>query len=468
MNAAHDLLSLDSLVLDPALQPRQALDQNTVAEYAAAMQAGDVFPPLHVFDAGEKLLLADGFHRVAAARQVGYGALRATVRSGTWDDAFAYTLSANRTHGLRRTRTDLQATIERALRNPVWVERADSWIAEEIGCHDQTVRVSRERMESTSQIEKLDSLLGKDGKHRPRENKRATEAFVVADSYGLESWAALDAKQRAIVFKAKPDGQMNRQESDNEDSVGNIEWAKWSWNPVTGCKHDCPYCYARDIAERFYPQKFAPTLHPKRLRQPVIAHPPAAAEQDLSLRNIFTCSMADLFGRWVPREWIEAVLQTVADAPQWNFLFLTKFPRRMAEFDFPDNAWVGTSVDCQARVRNAEAAFAKVRAKVKWLSCEPLIEPLRFDHMDLFQWLVIGGASRSTQTPEWRPPRAWVDALEDQAAAAGTMIYEKTNLLRRWRSWPGHPDEPKTIAPEAMHYLAKRQTVDQVIEEQAE
>ncbi len=32
----------------------------------------------------------------------------------------------------------------------------------------------------------------------------------------------------------------------------NIEWAKWTWNPVVGCKTGCIYCYARDIANRFY------------------------------------------------------------------------------------------------------------------------------------------------------------------------------------------------------------------------
>ncbi len=47
-----------------------------------------------------------------------------------------------------------------------------------------------------------------------------------------------------------------------------IEWALWSWNPITGCLHGCEYCYARDIAERFYPQKFLPTFHADRLAAP--------------------------------------------------------------------------------------------------------------------------------------------------------------------------------------------------------
>ena len=87
--------------------------------------------------------------------------------------------------------------------------------------------------------------------------------------------------------------------------------------------------------------------------------------------------MADLFGRWVPGEWIERILATVAANPQWNFLFLTKFPKRMSEFVIPPNAWMGTTVDLQARVANAEKVFEKVKASVRWLSIEPMLEPLR-------------------------------------------------------------------------------------------
>jgi protein gp37 len=173
-----------------------------------------------------------------------------------------------------------------------------------------------------------------------------------------------------------------------------------------------------------------------------------------ALKSVFVCSMADLFGRWVPAEWVEAVLREVREAPQWNFLFLTKFPIRMAEFDFPDNAWVGTTVDCQARVANAEKAFRKVKAGVKWLSCEPLIEPLKFKDLAAFHWVVLGGASRSARTPEWRPPLSWVVALEEQARKAGVPFYEKDNLFRDpLHGYPGRPAEEPTRAPEALRYL---------------
>src|SRR5262249_11000461 len=160
-------------------------------------------------------------------------------------------------------------------------------------------------------------------------------------------------------------------------------------------------------------------------------------------------SMTDLFGKWTPREWIEAILSVARDCPHWNFLFLSKYPGRMAEFEFPPNCWVGTSVDSQARVAPAEDAFARVTARVKWLSCEPPLEPLNFQHLDRLQWMVLGGASRSTQTREFRPPRGWVNELERQARAAGVLIYEKDNLLERICEYPGHArEEPRADPPQ--------------------
>lgn len=248
----------------------------------------------------------------------------------------------------------------------------------------------------------------------------------------LPVWRSLDSEQQQRVLE-----RPRTKATFNEQQTTNIEWARWSWNPVTGCRHNCSFCYARDIAARFYPQGFVPTFLPERLDAPRTTRVPAIAASDIGYKNVFTCSMADLFGKWVPREWIEAVLDSVAASPQWNFLFLTKFPQRMAEFDFPDNAWVGTTVDAQARVKNAETAFAKVRAPVKWLSLEPLLEPLRFERLDLFNWLVIGGASASTETPEWHPPLSWIADIEHQAAEVGARVYHKTNLYQRRREYPG-------------------------------
>jgi len=168
----------------------------------------------------------------------------------------------------------------------------------------------------------------------------------------------------------------------------------------------------------------------------------------------------------VPSEWIEAVLDQVRANAQWNFLFLTKFPKRLVDFDFPPNAWVGTTVDCQARVKSAEDAFAKVKASVKWLSVEPMIEPLKFKHLDLFQWLVIGGASRSTQTPEWRVPAAWWASLYLNAKELGLQVYLKSNLYERERGYPG-TKVSEVLAPAQFAYLKTKTRADVELGEKA-
>jgi protein gp37 len=293
----------------------------------------------------------------------------------------------------------------------------------------------------------------------PRDKPAA--AKIRANNISLKEWDAWSPDERREYLQShnfSTEAQFNKQDTDG------IEWAQWSWNPIVGCRHDCPYCYARDIAERYpeaFPHGFEPAFRPYMLNAPGKMQVPAEAAFDTRFKNVFTCSMADLFGRWVPREWIEAVLDTVRANPQWNFLFLTKFPKRMAEFAIPANAWMGTTVDLQARVANAEAAFARLNmdAGIRWLSVEPMLEPLKFERLNLFNWVVIGGASRSSKTPAFHPPLPWVIDLYTQAKAAGCAVYMKTNLLgNRVLELPF--DAPinadSAAAPEAFDYLGRR------------
>jgi protein gp37 len=169
-----------------------------------------------------------------------------------------------------------------------------------------------------------------------------------------------------------------------------------------------------------------PTLHPNRLTAPqnMTIHP----TDDVATRNVFTGSMADMFGRWVPEPWIDAVMESIKRSPELNFLFLTKFPKRMIDREVPNNVWLGATVDKQARVKAVEDAFAQVPAHTRWLSLEPLLEPLQFSRPDLFKWVVIGGASPSSQTPAWNPPFSWVVDLYRQFKRAGAAVYFKTNI----------------------------------------
>lgn len=211
----------------------------------------------------------------------------------------------------------------------------------------------------------------------------------------------------------------------------NIEWAKWSWNPVTGCKYNCPYCYARDIGNRFNGH-FDPEFHADRLSAPQNTKP----GDEPGGNAVFVCSMADLFGDWIPTDWIQQVIDQTILAPQWNFLFLTKNPKRLADFDWPVNAWVGTTVDKQARVKFAQEAFRNVSAPVRFLSCEPMNERLDFDDMSMFDWMIVGGRSKSTSTKAFQPEWEWVIDLYQQARRFGLKVYFKPNLTVRPREYP--------------------------------
>ncbi len=282
-----------------------------------------------------------------------------------------------------------------------------------------------------------------------REARRQPESETDHDEYiGLAAWEAMSVPERVHALTQTTSGtKLNRQ-------IGtSIEWAQWSWNPVTGCRHGCEFCYARDIANHYFPQKFEPVLLPGRLGAPAATDVPMEAASDIRHKNVFTCSMADLFGRWVPQEWIDRVLDVIRTQNQWNYLLLTKFPQRLAEQDWPSNAWVGTTVNRQADILRATKAFEKVRkagsATVTWLSVEPLIEPLKFDSLALFDWIVIGGASKSARTPKWVPPRRWVEDIIDVAEGDGCRVYMKTNLEYRRIELPGWSEPEADEAPVA-------------------
>ena len=215
-----------------------------------------------------------------------------------------------------------------------------------------------------------------------------------------------------------------------------VDWAWWTWNPVTGCNHGCEYCYARQIANnermaKAYPHGFEPVYHPYRLDAPFLKKPPSS--EDPRSKRIFTCSMADLFGKWVPEDWIMSVFDVVTRNPQWDFLFLTKFPQRLQEINdklggFSDNVWVGASVDTQARVALTEKAFKGIKAKVKWLSCEPLLGSVKFSSLDMFDLVAIGAQSPANGLPAFQPEWTWVFNLLEQAEASNCKIYWKENL----------------------------------------
>jgi len=214
-----------------------------------------------------------------------------------------------------------------------------------------------------------------------------------------------------------------------------IEWTEKSWNPVTGCKNGCPYCYARAISKRFR-RSFEPTLHKNRLKQPLYEKKPSL---------IFVGSMTDLFGDFIPDAWISEVLKTIRKCPQHTFQFLTKNPTRYHDWNpWPANCWIGASATNQKQANIAVESFASAEAKIKFLSCEPLLSRIESELTDV-DWLIIGAC---TGTLASQPEPEWVSTLTAKARTKDIPVFYKPNL-----DWPCPPREMPLLRKRRMEEL---------------
>lgn len=218
-----------------------------------------------------------------------------------------------------------------------------------------------------------------------------------------------------------------------------IEWCDHTWNPITGCRHNCSYCYAKRMTARFagdvrlnlmakkdystepaadnsenvfildkpmlnetgntlvYPFGFEPTYHKYRMDYP---------EKLKMGNNIFVGAMADIFGKWVPGEWIRDVMETCLDNPIHNYLFLTKNPERYTEVGVPaglENMWYGTTITCDADADRFNYLPAGCNT---FVSIEPLMGDIVSKHNVMFRqvdWIIIGaetGRNKNKIVPE--------------------------------------------------------------------
>lgn len=211
-----------------------------------------------------------------------------------------------------------------------------------------------------------------------------------------------------------------------------IEWTEHTWNPVTGCTKvspGCKHCYAEVMARRLkamgahgYEDGFKLTLHPDRLEQPLMRKRPT---------TYFVNSMSDLLHEEVPNDFIERVLDVCARTPQHTYQVLTKRAERLPEFfarrACPANVWLGVSVEDRKYGVPRIAELRKVRAPVRFLSVEPLLEDLGKLNLAGMHWVIVGGESGAKARP-MKPE--WAEAVKRQAIAQGVAFF-----FKQWGAW---------------------------------
>lgn len=200
----------------------------------------------------------------------------------------------------------------------------------------------------------------------------------------------------------------------NKQDSGKIDWTDYTWNPITGCLHGCDYCYLKRLEKRFgFDMK--PAFHPERLDDIGKLKKPA---------KIFVGSTADMWGDWVPNEWIDAVLDVCRAYPAITFQFLTKNPDRYNKFKIPINCWVGTTVD--GTKYSLYISLLRLKCdSLKFISFEPLLSelPARLWLGDV-SWIIIGADSNIGSPP---PPNIWANNLIDTARLQHIPIWVKDN-----------------------------------------
>ncbi|MEM7170434.1 MAG: ParB/RepB/Spo0J family partition protein [Pseudomonadota bacterium] len=122
-------ISIAEIRTDGGTQPRCNMSEELVKEYAEAMENGKEFPPVTLFWDGADYWLADGFHRLFAANELGKADIAADVVPGSQRDAILHSVGANAQHGLRRTNSDKRRAVVTLLEDPEWSQWSDRQIA---------------------------------------------------------------------------------------------------------------------------------------------------------------------------------------------------------------------------------------------------------------------------------------------------------------------------------------------------
>jgi protein gp37 len=190
-----------------------------------------------------------------------------------------------------------------------------------------------------------------------------------------------------------------------------------------------------------FPFGFFPTLHLNRMSRPARIKEP---------QNVFVCSMADLFGDWVPDEWIEMVLDHCYMAPQHSYLFLTKNPDRYyGVIEYMEtgvkNCTIPPAIYLGATAANKKQLVNAYESRATWLSIEPLLEDISgyfeeysvvihpFDGSESPRWIwVVLGAETGNRKDKIIPKREWVEEIIVTCRFWKIPVFMKNSMADIW------------------------------------
>ena len=207
-----------------------------------------------------------------------------------------------------------------------------------------------------------------------------------------------------------------------------IEWTESTWNPITGCTKistGCKFCYAEVMSKRLkamrqekYSNGFELTLHPETLMEPYTWKKP---------KMIFVNSMSDLFHKDVPLEYIQRIFKVIKENPHHVFQVLTKRSDILRYYDsegwleWPHNLWMGVTVENNDVIQRIDN-LRNTGARVKFLSCEPLLSQLPNLNLKDIDWVIVGGESGRTPRPM---NEEWVMDIKEQCSEQNVAFYFK-------------------------------------------
>lgn len=230
-----------------------------------------------------------------------------------------------------------------------------------------------------------------------------------------------------------------------------ISWTDHTFNFVIGCSKvspGCSNCYADALAQRYGWAKWGPG-QPRHRTSAAYWKQPIAWDREAQKTNtrprIFCASLADWLDDEVPILWFVALLQLIHKTTHLDWLLLTKRPQnwrpRMEaavatglqnwnwlKGEAPENVWIGTSVENQEWADKRIPALLKIPARIRFLSCEPLLGPLDIlpqiarVGITRIDWVIVGGESGPNARP-MNLDRA--RSIRDQCAAAKVPFFFK-------------------------------------------